>query len=111
VKIQTGLLLVLGLAVSGTNFSLAQDSIGDPAAGRRLAAGRCSACHAGDPSMDEPVMGARTFAEIANQQITTSYRIRTFLRTSHATMPNYILSPDEIDDIAAYIMSLKRRRP
>jgi mono/diheme cytochrome c family protein len=111
VKIQTGLLLVLGLAVSWTGFSLAQDPIGDPVAGRRLVVGRCSACHAGDPSMDEPLMGARTFAEVANQQSTTSYRIRTFLRTSHATMPNYILSPDEIDDIAAYIMSLKRRRP
>ena len=110
-KILLVLLASLGIALAGTVASLAQDSIGDAVAGRRLADARCSACHAGDPGISEPLMAAQTFAEIANRRSTTAYRLRTFLRTSHATMPNYILTPGEIDDITAYIMGLRRRRP
>ncbi len=103
-------LTVLALLLAGTTSSPAQDPIGDPVAGARLVKARCSACHAGDPDVSEPLMPAETFAEIANRRGTTAYRILAFLRTSHATMPNYILTSDEIDDISAYIMSLRRPR-
>ena len=55
-------------------------------------------------------MAAPTFAELANRRTTTSFRIRTFLRSPHTAMPHYHLTPDEIDDIAAYILSLRRQR-
>jgi len=101
--------LALSLAVVGLTPSMAQDQIGDIVPGRRLAEGWCSACHAGDPGMRQPAMAAPTFAEIANRRSTTPLRLRVFLRSSHATMPNYFLTPDEIDDVAAFIMSHKRR--
>lgn len=34
--------------------------------------------------------------------------IKVFLRSSHPTMPNIILSPEEIDSVTAYIRSLSR---
>ena len=34
--------------------------------------------------------------------------IKVFLRTPHPTMPNIILSPEEIDSVAAYIRSLNK---
>ena len=37
----------------------------------------------------------------------SQYALRTFLRGPHPTMPNFILKPDDIDDIVGYITSLK----
>ena len=33
-----------------------------------------------------------------------------FLRSSHPTMPNFIFSDEELNDIIAYILSLKKER-
>ena len=52
---------------------------------------------------------AAGFAEIAKVPSTTALSLKVFLRTSHRNMPNFILQPDEADDIVAYIMSLKRK--
>ena len=108
-RVLTLLALALSLAVAGLTPSMAQDQIGDIVAGRRLAEGWCNACHAGDPGIPEPAMAAPTFADIANRRSTTPFRLRAFLRSSHAAMPAYFLTPDEIDDVAAFIMSHKRR--
>jgi hypothetical protein len=35
--------------------------------------------------------------------------IKVFLRTPHPTMPNFILSTEEIDSVTAYILSLARK--
>ena len=35
--------------------------------------------------------------------------IKVFLRTPHPTMPNIILSPEEIDSVTAYIRSLNKK--
>jgi mono/diheme cytochrome c family protein len=37
---------------------------------------------------------------------TNELAIKVFLRSSHPTMPNIILSPEEIDSVAAYIVGL-----
>lgn len=106
--------LLLSLALAGMVVSPAraedQNHAGDAAAGHRLATGWCSNCHGGDPRASEPAMGAPSFAEIANQRSTTAYRLRTFLRSSHTTMPNFVIKPAEIDDLVAYILSLRRTR-
>ncbi len=102
--------LLLTLSLIAPAAVRAQDAIGNAAAGRRLATGWCSNCHGGDPSAAEPLMPAPYFAEIANRRDTTGYKLRVFLRTPHTRMPNYVLSPDEIDDLVAYIMSLRRTR-
>ena len=37
--------------------------------------------------------------------------LRVFLTTSHPKMPNLILTPEEIADVSAYILSLRHRPP
>jgi mono/diheme cytochrome c family protein len=37
---------------------------------------------------------------------TTQLSLHVFLRTSHAGMPNILLDEHEIDDLAAYLMSM-----
>jgi hypothetical protein len=49
---------------------------------------------------------APPFQLVARQPSTTELALRVFLRTSHAGMPNILLSEAEIDDIVAYIVSL-----
>jgi mono/diheme cytochrome c family protein len=78
----------------------------DPEAGGRLAAEWCSNCHytgnggvAGD--------AAPAFAEIANKPNATPEGWRAWLQDPHPPMPNLSLSRTEIDDLIAYIASLK----
>jgi mono/diheme cytochrome c family protein len=40
---------------------------------------------------------------------TTELSIKVFLRSSHKNMPNFILSPEEIDGVAAYILELRKK--
>jgi mono/diheme cytochrome c family protein len=51
-------------------------------------------------------------AVLANREINpwTALAINVFLRTSHDVMPNYQLSREEVEDIVAFIMSLKDRK-
>ena len=97
----TGLFASLVLS----NSALAQSV--DPSVGRRLAETTCSACHQIDAaSPQSPNSDAPSFAEISRMTSMTELAIKVFLRTSHPTMPNFILSPEEIDSVAAYIVSL-----
>jgi len=80
----------------------------DPSVGRHLAETTCSACHrigsAGSPQNAKPV--APSFEDISRMPSTNEVAIKVFLRSSHPTMPNIILSPEEIDSVAAYIVGL-----
>jgi len=49
------------------------------------------------------------FTLLANTPSTTSLSLKVFLRTSHKNVPNFILKPEEADDIVAYIVSLRVR--
>ncbi|MDP2355335.1 MAG: cytochrome c [Beijerinckiaceae bacterium] len=76
--------------------------------GRRIARESCSQCHlvegAGKPMLQGPA-----FADIAAMPSTTSVAIKVFLKTPHANMPDIILSEAEIDALAIYILSLRKR--
>ena len=39
----------------------------------------------------------------------TTTALRVFLTTSHPKMPNLIVTPEEIADVTAYILSLRER--
>lgn len=80
----------------------------DPTAGRRLAASLCVECHRIEektPAKDE-ASKAPSFVDVARMSSTTELAIKVFLRSSHRNMPNLILTPDEIDSLAAYIVGL-----
>ena len=93
------------LLMAGANAARA-DSVRGKALSERL----CSQCHAIVPGQKSPNPKAPTFARSAADPSITMYSLHVFLRTSHETMPNIVLKPDDIDDIAEYIVSLKPRR-
>jgi cytochrome c len=84
---------------------------GDVAAGHRLARQWCSECHQIDAKrrhVKRPA-NAASFLEIANEPSTTPLSLRVFFRSNHENMPNLHVSQSQADDLAAYILSLKRR--
>lgn len=82
--------------------------IGDVAAGHHLSEAWCTSCHlVGSDTARGVSNGVPTFAAIAQQKSTTALSLRVFLQTPHAGMPDLHLSRDEIDNLAAYILSLR----
>src|SRR5262245_56852239 len=77
------------------------------AAGHRLADAWCKACHAIEPQAASVSDQAPPFAAIANRHGTTALSLKVFLKTSHQTMPNLVIAPDQADALADYILSLK----
>jgi mono/diheme cytochrome c family protein len=87
----------------------AQDA--DVAAGHAFAREACRACHMVEAKQQKPrrfVIGP-AFRDIANTRGMTATALRVFLTTSHPKMPNLILTPEEITDVSAYILSLRHR--
>jgi mono/diheme cytochrome c family protein len=91
---------------AGTTASSADSA--DLSAGRHLAETVCSACHqvsATSPT-PSPNPAAPSFVDIGRMPSMSELAIKVFLRTSHPTMPNFILTPEEINSVTAYILSL-----
>ena len=88
----------------------AQDT--DVAAGHAFARNACQPCHAVEAEQRTPrrIVIGPAFRDVANTSGMTATAIRVFLRTSHPKMPNLILTPEETDDVIAYILSLRVRR-
>jgi mono/diheme cytochrome c family protein len=108
---QAGRAVALAVALAATAFNAkAQD--GDIAAGHAFAREACKACHiveAEEGSSRMIVIGP-AFRNIANTPGMTATAIRVFLTSSHPKMPNLILTPEEIADVSAYILSLRDHR-
>ena len=77
-------------------------------AGHRLAEAWCRDCHAIDATTVGTRGGPPDFVAVANRASTTALSLKVFLKTSHQRMPNLIITPDQADDLANYILSLKR---
>lgn len=105
---RNALILPAGIFLGLTQTVAAQTA--DASLGERIAMANCRACHeirTGAPAEDSK-SGAPSFVEVARMPSTTELAIKVFLRSSHRSMPNFILSPAEIDSIAAYIVGLKK---
>jgi mono/diheme cytochrome c family protein len=76
--------------------------------GHRLADAWCKQCHAIDAGTAGASNPAPDFAAIASQPSTTALSLKVFLKTSHRSMPNLVIAPDQADDLVDYILSLKR---
>lgn len=75
--------------------------------GRRLSERWCSECHALEATPGKAGR-AQSFASIAAKETITFEMISSFLRLPHATMPNLPLTRKDTQDIAAFIMALKK---
>jgi mono/diheme cytochrome c family protein len=93
---------------------------GSASAGRSIALDICSPCHVVAPDQaDEPVLNQKTptFQEIADDPKTSAASLRRFTTTTHwdgksvpVSMPSPMLMGRQADDVAAYILSLRRAR-
>lgn len=102
-------LAFLGGFLSGLATAFAAEDIEKVEAGARIADGFCARCHGIGDARDSPVERAPPFRAIADDPAMTEQAIRQLLRTSHETMPNYVLSTEELEALTAYIRSLSRR--
>jgi len=99
------------LAMSLAGGPIAAQERGTAQAGQALAQRQCAECHAVQPGqLQSPTTSAPPFAKIAAVPGMTSAALRVALQTSHRTMPNVMLRPDELDDVVAYILSLGSSR-
>ena len=82
---------------------------GDVNMGQQLAQKWCSDCHLVGAE-DVKVHGVvPSFVSIADMSSTTSLSLHAFLQTTHDRMPNLQLTQTQIDDVVAYILSLKSK--
>ena len=83
---------------------------GNAGKGLAFAQSVCSSCHNVLRTEDlSPNNEAPTFKEIANTPGMSITALTVWSRTSHPTMPNLVISPNDMDDLIAYILSLRDR--
>lgn len=89
--------------------SLSAQETGSANQGQELAQTVCAACHAVEHGQTaSPNMIAPTFDELAATPGMTATALSAALRTPHHSMPDLILKSDEIGNLTAYILSLKK---
>lgn len=81
---------------------------GSATAGHQLAKAWCMECHSIEAATIGTANPGPDFIKVANRPSTTALSLRVFLQSSHPSMPNLILKPDETDNLINYILSLKR---
>jgi cytochrome c len=84
------------LLLASMAFAFGQQ-VGDPAAGKQLAEATCIRCHGAQNTSHK----APSFSDIAAMPSTTATSLEVFLRTSHPTMPNLMLSDTDRGDLIA----------
>ena len=105
------LAMILAL-MGGATPVAAEDLPGDAARGRDIALEWCTECHEVAPNVREPsVTDAPPFQAVADDPAVTEMALRAFLQTPHTDMPDIRPTPQQTDDLIAYILSLKGHRP
>jgi mono/diheme cytochrome c family protein len=102
--------MVLGAAMLLASYYAAQAQEADIEAGAVYAEQICAACHAvlANENMS-PLPQAPTFQSVADTPGMTELALTVWLQSSHPTMPNIILKPDDLRNVVAYIRSLERK--
>jgi mono/diheme cytochrome c family protein len=102
-------LILAGIVTFGlSGGAVAQEA--DVAAGKAYAEQVCATCHAVEQGEEEsPLYQAPTFQSVADTPGMTEMALSVWLQSSHPTMPNIVLSQDEIRNVVAYIRSLKSK--
>ncbi len=102
----TGLAILGGTVLAAAGASAQMK--GDAMRGASLAQSWCVACHVIDNrGTGRTVDLAAPFPRIANDSKKTPAFLQHWLSTSHPQMPNFQLGRREIDDLIAYIQTLK----
>lgn len=102
--------LTIGASILAVGVGCSGAALADATRGHALSQEWCSQCHGIAADEGSPNPDAPRFVDVAAEPSTTEYSLRVFLRTPHPTMPNFVLNPTDIEDIASYIISLKPSR-
>jgi len=97
--------LVLFFVIDVSTSAIAQQA-GDAGAGAAYAKQYCSKCHAIGDTEISPEPKAPRFKDIANKR--SAVVLDVWLRRPHLYMPNIVVEADQIDNVIAYILSLKK---
>ena len=95
------------LALLLTGVPAAAVELGNAAAGLEYAQKFCSGCHAVTAMLFSQVP---SFQEVADTTGMTPRALVVWLTTSHPNMPDIIVAPDDMDNVVAYIMSLRTKK-
>jgi mono/diheme cytochrome c family protein len=87
----------------------AQGQTASIARGQEIAERACMGCHAAAGSSSRRVEGldVPSFASIAARPYQTPQRLQSFVMTPHRPMPGMSLSLADVNDVVAYLLSLK----
>jgi mono/diheme cytochrome c family protein len=96
--------ILVAVSCLGAGQARAQDE------GRVIAEKWCAGCHAVGPIAGKTASdgGAPSFYDVAQMKSTTAPALTVFLSTPHGGMPDYSLTRQEIRDVSAYILSLRK---
>lgn len=106
--------IAVALALAALLLIRLHDASGAPAAadsvdaGHKLAEAWCKACHTIDASGARSQSAAPDFVAVATMPSATELSLKVFLQSSHANMPNIVMTPEQRGDLVNYILSLKR---
>ena len=99
---------IIAAMIWATASSAQAAQVGSAQQGFKLARETCAQCHLVDKVAGRSTdANAPTFEAIANTPGLSSAALAAALQTSHRTMPNVVIKGDDINDIIAYILSLK----
>jgi len=104
------ILALAGATLPANADAMTSKSILDVTEGDRIAHTLCINCHAvdtGGPAIRTDRL--LSFSWIANQESLTSTTLPAWLSTSHKRMPDFNLTRDEIQQVSAYILSLRNK--
>jgi len=101
--------LIVAVLMLATSASAALAvELGNPGLGFDYAREACAECHAVEANdFESPVFEAPAFEEIANVPAMSRLALISFFQTSHEIMPNFVIPPEEVDNLTTYILSLK----
>jgi mono/diheme cytochrome c family protein len=100
--------------IAGSTVAAAQEW-GDARKGLSYAQKMCAECHAVSARQARsPAADAPSFEAIANTPGMTATALIVWFRSSHPllpkTMPNLVIEDDDMDNVVAYILSLRNKK-
>jgi mono/diheme cytochrome c family protein len=85
-----------------------QTEAGEASRGLVYAEQNCASCHAIQASETmSPNMDATDFVTIANTPGMTSIALSAWMQSAHPTMPQLLVGQDQVDDLWAYMLTLR----
>jgi mono/diheme cytochrome c family protein len=103
-------LAALVVIISTPALAVVSDSPASNQFGQQVTRTLCGDCHI--VSRDQSRSGnslASDLVEYMQEPAITELALRSYLQTSHPVMPNIRLTPEQIDDVVGYLLSLKAK--